>query len=181
VELNESSRIPVESAQVRTEWWHYGSGRVRRVHKTCGISDGGLRGASECETSGDQLAGLRETSGIPTVQAGNQWICEGRARKDGPVISGCTPGVHVRGRAGQQGVRAVRASTEEFKDSRVRQARLTRKLPSPALKEAECSGSYNPSILNTLTRGTVRHCYVQGQTVEQGVPGGEERCIRDIK
>ncbi len=39
---------------------------------------------------------------------------------------------------------------EEFKDDQVQQAGLRRKLPSLALKEADCSGSYNPSILNTL-------------------------------
>ncbi len=53
-------------------------------------------------------------------------------------------------------------SAKEFKDGRVRQAGLTRKLPSPALKEAERFGSYNPGALNTLTRGTVRHGTVQG-------------------
>ncbi len=55
-------------------------------------------------------------------------------------------------------------SAKEFEDGQVRQAGLTRKLPSPALKEAERSGSYNPSALNTLTRGTVRHGTVQGHT-----------------
>ncbi len=39
---------------------------------------------------------------------------------------------------------------------------LTQKLPSPALKEAERSGSYNPGDLNTLTGGTVRNGTVQG-------------------
>jgi hypothetical protein len=87
------------------------------VHETRGISDGGLRGASECGTSGDQLAGLRKTSGISTGRARNQQFCEGRAREDGPVISGCTQGARVRGRAGQQGVQAVPAGTEEFEDS----------------------------------------------------------------
>ena len=37
-------------------------------------------------------------------------------------------------------------------DGQVRQAGLLRKLPSPALKEAERFGSYNPGALNTLTR-----------------------------
>ena len=40
--------------------------------------------------------------------------------------------------------------------------RLAQKLPSPALKEAERSGSYNPGDLNTLTGGTVRNGTVQG-------------------
>ncbi len=58
--------------------------------------------------------------------------------------------------------RYERRSAEEFEDGRVRQAGLTRKLPSPALKEAERFGSYNPGALNTLTRGTVQHGTVQG-------------------
>ncbi len=53
---------------------------------------------------------------------------------------------------------------KEFEDGRVRQAGLTRKLPFPALKEAERFGSYNPSALNTLTRGIARHGTVQGHS-----------------
>ncbi len=60
--------------------------------------------------------------------------------------------------------RYERRSAKEFEDGRVRQAGLTRKLPSPALKEAERSGSYNPSALSTLTRETVWHRTVQGHT-----------------
>ena len=48
--------------------------------------------------------------------------------------------------------RYERRSEKEFEEGRVRQAGLTRKLPSPALKEAERFGSYNPGALNTLTR-----------------------------
>jgi hypothetical protein len=80
----------------------------------------------------------------------------------------------VQGQARQQGVRAVRASTEEFEDGRVRQDGLTRKLPSPALKE--CSGSYNPSILNTFTRGTIRYGSVQGHRDKQRLPGFVSLC-----
>jgi hypothetical protein len=58
--------------------------------------------------------------------------------------------------------RYERRSGKEFKDGRVRQAGLTWKLSSLTFKEAERSGSYNPSALNTLTRGTVRHGTVQG-------------------
>jgi len=58
--------------------------------------------------------------------------------------------------------RYERRSEKEFEEGRVRQAGLTQKLPSPALKEAERSGSYNPSTLNTLSGGTVRHGTVQG-------------------
>ena len=70
--------------------------------------------------------------------------------------------------------------------------RLAQKLPSPALKEAERSGSYNPSDLNTLTGGTVRSGTVQGQQrEEQRTPcpvnlrgpertrSGEARRVRD--
>ncbi len=39
--------------------------------------------------------------------------------------------------------RYERRSAKEFEDGRVRQAGLTRKLPSQAVKEAERSGSYN--------------------------------------
>ncbi len=53
---------------------------------------------------------------------------------------------------------------KEFEDGRVRQAGLTRRLPFPALKEAERFGSYNPSALNTLTRGIARHGTVQGHS-----------------
>jgi hypothetical protein len=60
--------------------------------------------------------------------------------------------------------RYERRSVKEFEDGRVGQAGLTRKLPSPALKEVERFGSYNPSALNTLTRGTVQHGTVQGHT-----------------
>ncbi len=60
--------------------------------------------------------------------------------------------------------RNERRSAKEFEDGRERQAGLTRKLPSPAFKEAERFGSYNPGALNTLTGGTVRHGTVQGHT-----------------
>ena len=56
------------------------------------------------------------------------------------------------------------SGAKEFEDGRLRRAALTQKLPSPALKEAERFGSYNPSALNTLTRVTVRHGTVQGHT-----------------
>jgi hypothetical protein len=45
---------------------------------------------------------------------------------------------------------------------RARRLWITQKLPSPALKEAERSGSYNPGDLNTLTGGTVRNGTMQG-------------------
>ncbi len=60
--------------------------------------------------------------------------------------------------------RHERRIAKEFEDGGVWQAGLTKKLPSPALKEAERFGSYNPSALNTLTRGTVRHGTEQGHT-----------------
>jgi hypothetical protein len=56
-----------------------------------------------------------------------------------------------------------------------------RKLPSPALKEAECSGSFNPSILDTLTGGTVRHGTVQGHTVRFASLRRRERDTHRVK
>jgi hypothetical protein len=82
------------------------------------------------------------------------------ARKDEPAASGFLRVKHAQGPASSQrllrvkGARAGRArrevsaqyewrSAEEFEDGQVRQAGLTQKLPSQALKEAERSGSYN--------------------------------------
>ncbi len=59
---------------------------------------------------------------------------------------------------GWRPVRAVRRS----RGRPIAAGRLTQKLPSPALKEAERSGSYNPGDLNTLTGVTVRNGTVQG-------------------
>jgi hypothetical protein len=100
VELDESSRIPVEFVRAKTERWHRGSGRRRPAHETRGISDGGLRGVSKHRTSGDPLAGLRETRGISAGGARNQRFCEERVREDGPVISKCTRVARVRRRTG---------------------------------------------------------------------------------
>ncbi len=50
------------------------------------------------------------------------------------------------------------------------------KLPSPALKEAERSGSYNPGDLNTVTGGTIRHGTVQGH-----IAGRATRIYADLK
>jgi hypothetical protein len=46
-------------------------------------------------------------------------------------------------------------------------------LPSPALKEAERLGSYNPGDLNTLMGGTVRH--IAGSATSAGKPAKRER------
>ena len=54
------------------------------------------------------------------------------------------------------------SGAKEFEDGRLRRAALTQKLPSPALKEAERPGSYNPGDLNTLTGGIVQNGTVQG-------------------
>ncbi len=99
---------------------------------------------------------------VQQERAKNQWFSVTSARKDEPVNSGETQGASARRRSQTLGVCMVQASAKEFEDGRVRQAELTRKLPSPALKEAERSRSYNPSALNTLMRGTVRHGTVQG-------------------
>jgi hypothetical protein len=95
---------------------------------------------------------------IQQEQAKNQRFRVTSALRGEPVTSEDTRGASARRRSQTLGVRTVeRRSAKEFEDGRVRQVGLTRKLPSPALKEAERSGSYNPSALNTLTRGTVRH------------------------
>jgi hypothetical protein len=78
-------------------------------------------------------------------------------------------GRRPRGKRAQRepniGWRPVRAEQNEGVRGRPKAAgRLTKKLPSPALKEAERSGSYNPGDLNTLTGGTVRNGTVQGHT-----------------
>jgi hypothetical protein len=56
--------------------------------------------------------------------------------------------------------RHERRSAEEFEDGQVQQAGLTRKLPSPALKEAERFGSYNLKRFEHPYEGncTARHC-----------------------
>jgi hypothetical protein len=83
--------------------------------------------------------------------------------KDGPVTSGHDQETLVNRASQTRGERAVRAEEREGIRGRPREAgRLTKKLPSPALKEAESFGSYNPGALNTLTGGTVRHGTVQG-------------------
>jgi hypothetical protein len=109
--------------------------------------------------------GLRETRGISAEGARNQWFCE-EARAQGRTSH---QRVYARGMCAWAnrtlGVCTVRTSPEEFEDSQVWQAGLMRKLHSLALKEAECSGSYNLSILNTLTGGTAQYDYVQGHTV----------------
>ncbi len=94
----------MEFARTKTE---------QRHHETRGIPAGRLRGASKRRTSGDQPAGLHETSGVAAGQASNQQFCEGSAREDGPVISRDTQGVRANRTFG---VRAVRANAEEFED-----------------------------------------------------------------
>ncbi len=76
MELDESSRIPVGFARAKTKQRHLGSGRGRLAHETCGISAGGLRGASKCRTRRGQPAGLRETSCVAARRARNQRFCE---------------------------------------------------------------------------------------------------------
>ena len=84
------------------------------------------------------------------------------ASRSESVIRGGARGASARGESQTSG--AARYERREGVRGRPKAAgRLAQKLPSPALKEAERSGSYNPSDLNTLTGGTVRSGTVQGQ------------------
>jgi hypothetical protein len=85
-------------------------------------------------------------------------------RRSKPVIRGGAPGASARRESQTLGVRPARAEEREGIRGPLRAAgRLTKKLPSPALKEGERFGSYNSGALNTLMRGTVQHGTVQGQ------------------
>ena len=93
------------------------------------------------------------------------------------------------------------SGAKEFEAGRLRRAALTQKLPSPALKEAERPGSYNPGDLNTLTGGIVRQApyknaggtsdarhaeliyanlrgYAQGKQGVFGTDAGDGRCAK---
>jgi hypothetical protein len=84
------------------------------------------------------------------------------ADRSGSVIWGGARGTSARGESQTSG--DARYERREGVRGRPKAAgRLAQKLPSPALKEAERSGSYNPGDLNTLTGGTVRNGTVQGQ------------------
>ncbi len=162
-------------------------------HRTSDISAGRARPARKRDqrgTSGDRPAG------------GDQWRkAAGRARsqrfratsadRSGSVIWGGARGTSARGESQASG--DARYEQREGVRGRPKAAgRLAQKLPSPALKEAERSGSYNPGDLNTLTGGTVRSGTVQGQQrEEQRTPcpvnlrgpertrSGEARRVRD--
>ena len=113
------------------------------------------------------------------------------ASRSESVIRGGARGTSARGESQTSG--DARYERREGVRGRPKAAgRLAQKLPSPALKEAERSGSYNPSDLNTLTGGTVRSGTVQGQQrEEQRTPcpvnlrgpertrSGEARRVRD--
>jgi len=85
-----------------------------------------------------------------------------QARAEANQSSGEAPEGQARAERAKLWVALGTSGAKEFEDGRLRRAALTQKLPSPALKEAERSGSYNPGDLNTLTGGTVRNGTVQG-------------------
>jgi hypothetical protein len=162
-------------------------------HRTSDISAGRARPARKRDqrgTSGDRPAGgdqWRKAAG----RARSQRFRATSASRSESVIRGGARGTSARGESQTSG--DARYERREGVRGRPKAAgRLAQKLPSPALKEAERSGSYNPSDLNTLTGGTVRSGTVQGQQrEEQRTPcpvnlrgpertrSGEARRVRD--
>ena len=185
------------------------AGRARPARKrdqrgTSKISAGRARPVAQATgraTSARDERGQRGTSGDQPAER-DQW----RELPDEPGASGSARRVRAEanqssGEAPEGRARAERAKTsgdaryerrEGVRGRPKAAGRLAQKLPSPALKEAERSGSYNPSDLNTLTGGTVRSGTVQGQQrEEQRTPcpvnlrgpertrSGEARRVRD--
>ncbi len=111
-------------------------------------------------------AGLAETSrrrpvARATGRARSQRFRATSTRRSESVIRKGARGASARGES--QTLGGARYERREGVRGRPKAAgRLTQKLPSLALKEAERSGSYNPGGLNTLTGGTVRNDTVQG-------------------
>ena len=149
-------------------------------HRTSETSAGRAETSRRSETSGASC----RTSQKPAVPRD----CADRSES---VIWGGARGTSARGESQASG--DARYEQREGVRGRPKAAgRLAQKLPSPALKEAERSGSYNPGDLNTLTGGTVRSGTVQGQQrEEQRTPcpvnlrgpertrSGEARRVRD--
>ena len=84
------------------------------------------------------------------------------ARRSKPVIRRVAPGASVRGRSQTLGVRLARAEEcEGIRGRPIAAGRLTQKLPSPALKEAERfgilqSGRFEHPYGGNCTAGTVQ-------------------------
>ncbi len=84
-------------------------------------------------------------------RARSQRFCVTSAGRSESVIWGGARGTSARGESQTSG--DARYERREGVRGRPKAAgRLAQKLPSPALKEAERSGSYNPGDLNTLTQ-----------------------------
>ena len=132
-----------------------------------------------------------ETSGASCRTSQEPAVWRDCADRSESVIWGGARGTSARGESQASG--DARYKRREGVRGRPKAAgRLAQKLPSPALKEAERSGSYNLGDLNTLTGGTVRSGTVQGQQrEEQRTPcpvnlrgpertrSGEARRVRD--
>ena len=150
-----------------------------------------LRKLSARETIAETSRRSETSSAEAAGRARSQRFCATSASRSESVIRGGARGTSARGESQTSG--DARYERREGVRGRPKAAgRLAQKLPSPALKEAERSGSYNPSDLNTLTGGTVRSGTVQGQQrEEQRTPcpvnlrgpertrSGEARRVRD--
>ncbi len=101
------------------------------------------------------------------------------AHRSESVIRKGAPGASARGRSQTLGD-ARYERREGIRGRPIAAGRLTQKLPSPALKEAERSGSYNPGDLNTLTGGTIRNGTVQGHIARRATRAApcESRPVR---
>jgi hypothetical protein len=130
-------------------------------------------GAGRADTSQREASGHQPARGERTPAGGVRPVARaaGRARsqrfratsadRSKSVIRGGARGASARGES--QTLGGARYERPEGVRGRLNAAgRLAQKLPSPALKEAERPGSYNPGDLNTLTGGTIRNGTVQG-------------------
>jgi hypothetical protein len=163
------------------------SGSARRVRAAVPRDECGQRFRA---TSADSGSARRVRATVPRDECEQRFRATSADRNES-VIRGGARGTSARGESQTSG--DARYERREGVRGRPNAAgRLAQKLPSPALKEAERSGSYNPGDLNTLTGGTVRSGTVQGQQrEEQRTPcpvnlrgpertrSGEARRVRD--
>ena len=180
----ETTGRATEAVGARDDRRRYGS--CRRVRRPAA-----LRKLSARETIAETSRRSETSSAEAAGRARSQRFCATSASRSESVIRGGARGASARGES--QTLGGARYERREGVRGRPNAAgRLAQKLPSPALKEAERSGSYNPSDLNTLTGGTVRSGTVQGQQrEEQRTPcpvnlrgpertrSGEARRVRD--
>ena len=138
----------------------------RRPASPSGTSGDQPARAERAETSQPELNQRRSAGRVRPVaraagRARSQRFRATSASRSESVIRGGARGASARGES--QTLGGARYERREGVRGRPNAAgRLAQKLPSPALKEAERSGSYNPGDLNTLTGGTVRNGTVQG-------------------